>query len=441
MFKTFRKALEVAEIRKRMLFTFLMLVLVRVGCQIPTPGINPEVVSSWLASQNSSAFNFFNTITGSSFSTMSIFALSISPYITSSIIVQLLTIAIPKLEELSKEGEEGRKVINNITRYGTVVLALIQSISMAIGFGSSYLTNYTWYNVIIVGIVMTAGSAFLMWIGERITDRGVGNGISVILLINILSSLPQDFMTMYNTFIRDKNVVVGILIALLILVLIFALVVFVVYLQDGERRIPVQYAQRMSGRRLVGGQASNIPVKVNTAGVIPVIFASSLLSLPGIIAAFAGVNTTNPTSVGGHIIKGLSQGSWCNPEEPIYTLGLLLYIGLLIFFAYFYTSITFNPMEISNNMKKNGGFIPGIRPGKPTSEYIEKILNYIIFIGAIGLLIVAVIPIVLTGITGVGSSLCFFGTSLIIIVGVVIEIIKQVESMMVVRNYKGFLND
>ena len=231
------------------------------------------------------------------------------------------------------------------------------------------------------------------------------------------------------------------MITVVILALLFALVVYVVYLQDGERRISVQYAKKMQGRKMVGGQSSHIPMKVNTAGVIPVIFASSLLSVPAIIASFAGMNITNPTSVGGHIIKGLSQSSWCNPKEPIYTMGLILYLVLLVFFAYFYTSITFNPLEIADNMKKQGGFIPGIRPGKPTSDYLDKVLNYVVFIGAIGLMIVALIPIVLTGLAGVGNSLCFFGTSLIIIVGVVLETLKQIESMTLVRNYKGFLND
>ena len=441
MFKTLRNALGIAEIRKKLIFTILMIVVVRIGCQIPTPGINSAFVQSWWASQTGTAFNFFNTITGNSFTTMSIFALSISPYITSSIIVQLLTIAIPKLEEMQKEGEEGRKFINNLTRYLTIVLALIQSVSMAIGFGSNYLLNYTWYNVILVAVIMTAGSALLMWIGEQITDRGIGNGISIILLVNIISGLPTDLMVMYQTFVKGKNIALGILISLLIIALILFLVVFVIYLQDGERRIPVQYAKRISGRKMLGGQSSHIPMKVNTAGVIPVIFASSLLSIPAIIASFAGVNYTNPTTVGGHIIKGLSQSSWCNPKEPIYSLGLLLYLGLLIFFAYFYTSITFNPIEIADNMKKQGGFIPGIRPGRPTSDYLSSVLNRIIIIGALGLMIVAVIPIVLTGLTGVGSSLCFFGTSLIIIVGVIIETLQQVESMMVVRNYKGFLED
>ena len=441
MFKTLRNALEIPDVRKKLLFTCFMLVVVRIGCQIPTPGINTAFVKAWWEGQTSTAFNFFNTITGSSFTTMSIFALSISPYITSSIIVQLLTIAIPKLEELQKEGEEGRKKIQQVTRVLTVALALIQSVSMAIGFGSNYLNKYTWYNVLLVAIIMTAGSAVLMWIGERITARGVGNGISMILLFNIISGLPDDLMTMYKTFVKGKNIAFGIVITVVILALLFALVVYVVYLQDGERRISVQYAKKMQGRKMVGGQSSHIPMKVNTAGVIPVIFASSLLSVPAIIASFAGMNITNPTSVGGHIIKGLSQSSWCNPKEPIYTLGLILYLVLLVFFAYFYTSITFNPLEIADNMKKQGGFIPGIRPGKPTSDYLDKVLNYVVFIGAIGLMIVALIPIVLTGLAGVGNSLFFFGTSLIIIVGVVLETLKQIESMMLVRNYKGFLND
>ena len=441
MFKTLRNALEIPDVRKKLLFTCFMLVVVRIGCQIPTPGINTAFVKAWWEGQTSTAFNFFNTITGSSFTTMSIFALSISPYITSSIIVQLLTIAIPKLEELQKEGEEGRKKIQQVTRVLTVALALIQSVSMAIGFGSNYLNKYTWYNVLLVAIIMTAGSAVLMWIGERITARGVGNGISMILLFNIISGLPDDLMTMYKTFVKGKNIAFGIVITVVILALLFALVVYVVYLQDGERRISVQYAKKMQGRKMVGGQSSHIPMKVNTAGVIPVIFASSLLSVPAIIASFAGMNITNPTSVGGHIIKGLSQSSWCNPKEPIYTLGLILYLVLLVFFAYFYTSITFNPLEIADNMKKQGGFIPGIRPGKPTSDYLDKVLNYVVFIGAIGLMIVALIPIVLTGLAGVGNTLCFFGTSLIIIVGVVLETLKQIESMMLVRNYKGFLND
>lgn len=441
MFKTLRNALQIEDIRKKLMFTFFVILIVRIGCQIPTPGINSLFVKQWWEGQTSSAFNFFNAITGSSFTTMSIFALSISPYITSSIIVQLLTIAIPKLEELHKEGEEGRKVINKITRYLTVALALIQSVSMAIGFGSDYLLNYTWYNVALVALTMTAGSAVLMWLGEQITDRGVGNGISIILLVNIISGLPSDLQVLYQHFIQGKSIAVGVLAAVLIALLLLILVVFVVYLQGGERRIPVQYAKKMQGRKMVGGQSSNIPVKVNTAGVIPVIFASSLLSVPGIVASFMGINTTTPTTTAGHIIKGLTQNNWCNPEEPIYSIGLLLYLVLLFFFAYFYTSISFNPLEIANNMKKQGGFIPGIRPGKPTSDYMNKVLNYIVFIGAVGLMVVALVPILTFGLTGVGKQLSFLGTSLIIIVGVILETLKQIESMMLVRYYKGFLND
>ena len=441
MFRNILNAFKIKDIRKRLLFTMLVIVLVRLGNQIVTPGINTAWVKQWFQQMQNSAFNFFNVITGSSFSTMSIFALNISPYITSSIIVQLLTIAIPRLEELSKEGEEGKKTINKITRYLTIALAMIQAVSMAIGFGSNYMTNYTWYNVIFVGLVMTAGSAALMWLGERITEKGVGNGISILLLVNILSGLPNDFAILYQTFVKPNGVTLGIIAAILILALILALVVFVIYLQDGERRVPVQYAKKLQGRRMMGGQSSNIPIKVNTAGVIPVIFASSLLSIPSLIASFAGMNVSQPTTVGGHIIKGLSQNAWFNLKEPVYTVGLLLYLFLLVVFAYFYTSITFNPTEVANNMKKNGGFVPGIRPGKPTSDYLNKILNSLVFIGVTGLAIVAVIPIILTGIFGVGSSLCFFGTSLIIIVGVILETLKQVESMMTVRSYKGFLNN
>ncbi|MDD6212694.1 MAG: preprotein translocase subunit SecY [Clostridiales bacterium] len=441
MFKSLRNALKIKDIRRKLLFTFFMILIVRIGSQIPTPGVNTAFVAEWWSNQTSSAFNFFNTITGSSFTTMSIFALSITPYITASIIVQLLTIAIPRLEELQKEGEEGRKVIIKITRFLNIGLSVIQSVSMAVGFGSQFLLNYTWYNVLFVALIMTTGSALLMWIGERITESGIGNGISIILLVNIVSDMPNDFRTLYTTFVKGKGFAIGGVSLVVIVALLIALVVFVIYLQDGQRRIPVQYAKKMQGRQLVGGQSSHIPLKVNTAGVIPVIFASSLLSFPGVIAGFVGFNYQAPTNIGGHIIKALTQGYWCNPAEPIYTIGLVIYLLLLVFFAYFYTSITFNPIEVADNMKKQGGFIPGIRPGKPTSDYLESVLNYLIFIGAAGLAVIAVIPIVLTGLTGVGNSLCFFGTSLIIIVGVIMETLKQVESMMLVRYYKGFLSE
>ena len=437
MLKTLQNAFKIKEIRSRLLFTFLMLIVIRIGCAIPVPGVNSALVKNFFENQIGDAFNFFDAITGGSFTSMSIFALSITPYITSSIIMQLLTIAIPKLEEMQKDGEEGRKKIAEYTRYVTVALALMESIAMGIGFGTQgILVNYNAGSVIIVVLTLTAGSAFLMWMGERITEKGVGNGISIILLVNIVSRMPSDFVTLYERFMKNKTVAVAALAALIIAVIIIAVIAFVVVLQGGERRIPVQYSKKMQGRKLVGGQSSHIPLKVNTAGVIPIIFAGSLMSMPVVISQFFKMDAD---SIGAKIVKMLNQSSWCNPKEPIYTIGLLIYIVLVVFFVYFYTSITFNPIEVADNIKKQGGFIPGIRPGKPTTDYLTKILNYIIFIGAAGLLIVAIVPIIASGVFSANVS--FGGTSLIIIVGVILETLKKIESQMLVRNYKGFLND
>ena len=292
-------------------------------------------------------------------------------------------------------------------------------------------------NIIIAIVTMTTGSALLMWIGEQITEKGVGNGISIVLLFNILSSVPDDMKTLYYRFIFGQTVTKMIFSVVVIALIILAMVVFVIVLNDAERRIPVQYSKKMVGRKMVGGQASNIPLKINTAGVMPVIFASSIMSFPVVISQFF---TIDPNSIGSKILMVLNSGSWCRPEYPIYSIGLVIYIALLIMFAYFYTSITFNPLEGANNMKKQGGFIPGIRPGKPTSDYLNKILNYIVFIGACGLIVIAIVPILASGLLNV-SRISFSGTSLIIIVGVVLETIKAVESQMLVRYYKGFLND
>ena len=437
MLKTFRKAFQVADIRKNIFYTFMMLVVIRIGSQLPTPGVDPTYIQNFFESQTGEAFNFFNAFTGGSFTQMSVFALSITPYITSSIIMQLLTIAIPKLEEMQKDGEDGRKKIAAITRYVTVALALIESTAMAVGFGrQGLLVDFNFVNAAVVVVTLTAGSAFLMWIGERINEKGVGNGISIVLLINIISRVPDDFVTLYNQFMKGKSLASAGLAAVIILAIILVVVVFVIILQDGQRKIAVQYSQRIQGRRSVGGQSSFIPLKVNTAGVVPVIFASSLMQFPVVIASFLGKG--NGKGIGSEILKGLSSNNWCNPEQLKYSWGLILYIVLTVFFAYFYTSITFNPLEIANNMKKSGGFIPGIRPGKPTADYLTKILNYIIFIGAVGLIIVQVIPFVFNG--WLGANVSFGGTSLIIIVGVVLETIKQIESQLLVRNYKGFLN-
>lgn len=437
MLKTFRKAFQVADIRKKIFYTFMMLVVIRIGSQLPTPGVDPTYIQNFFESQTGEAFNFFNAFTGGSFTQMSVFALSITPYITSSIIMQLLTIAIPKLEEMQKDGEDGRKKIAAITRYVTVALALIESTAMAVGFGrQGLLVDFNFVNAAVVVVTLTAGSAFLMWIGERINEKGVGNGISIVLLINIISRVPDDFVTLYNQFMKGKSLASAGLAAVIILAIILVVVVFVIILQDGQRKIAVQHSQRIQGRRSVGGQSSFIPLKVNTAGVVPVIFASSLMQFPVVIASFLGKG--NGKGIGSEILKGLSSNNWCNPEQLKYSWGLILYIVLTVFFAYFYTSITFNPLEIANNMKKSGGFIPGIRPGKPTADYLTKILNYIIFIGAVGLIIVQVIPFVFNG--WLGANVSFGGTSLIIIVGVVLETIKQIESQLLVRNYKGFLN-
>ena len=437
MLETFRRAFQIKDIRKKIGYTFLMLIVIRIGSQLPTPGVNTEFIQNFFAQNTGEAFNLFNAFTGGSMERMSIFALSITPYITSSIIMQLLTIAIPKLEEMQKDGEDGRKKIAAITRYVTVLLALIESTAMAVGFGrQGLLTEYNFVNVAIVVLTLTAGSAFLMWIGERITEKGVGNGISIVLVINIVSRIPSDMTTLFEQFVKGKPIASAALAVVVILAIIIALVVFVVILQGGVRKIAVQYSQKVVGRKTYGGQSSNIPLKVNTAGVIPIIFASSLMQTPVVIASFLGKG--NGTGIGSEILRGLNQGNWCNPAQLKYSWGLLVYIILTVFFAYFYTSITFNPLEIANNMKKNGGFIPGIRPGKPTSDYLNHILNYIIFVGACALIVIQVVPILFNG--WLGANVSFGGTSLIIIVSVVLETLKQLESQMLVRNYKGFLN-
>ena len=419
MLTTLRNAFKIPELRKKLLYTAMMLVVIRFGSLLPIPGVDKTFIQMWFAqlATTGDAFNFLDALTGGSFTNMSIFALSITPYITSSIIMQLLTIAIPKLEEMQKDGEDGRKKIAEYTRYVTVLLALIQSSAMAIGFGrQGLLTTYNFWSIIVVIAAMTAGSALLMWIGEQITQNGIGNGISIVLLINIVSSIPGDVTTLYAAFIAGAaNIGVAVLIAIAIIAVILAVVVFVVILQNGERRIPVQYSKKMQGRRMVGGQSTHIPLKVNTAGVIPVIFASSIMSFPVVIAQLIGAQVTG---IGGHILAVLNSSNWFRPD----------------------TSITFNPLEVANNMKKAGGFIPGIRPGKPTSDYLNQILNYLVFIGAIALIIVCMIPLVISGVFHIGH-LSFGGTSLIIIVSVTVETIKAVESQMLVRNYKGFLND
>ena len=441
MFKTLQNAFKIKDVRRRIFYVFLMLVVVRLGTQIPVPGVNGDYFKEWFASQTGDAFNFLDAFTGGSFSSFSIFALNITPYITSSIIVQLLTIAIPKLEELHKDGETGRKKIVAITRYLTVGLALFESAAMAIGFGNrGLIPDINFGKIVVVVATLTAGSAFLMWVGERINEKGIGNGISIVLMINIVSRIPSDMVNLYESFVKPSvsgSLAKSCLAAVIILAIILAVIVLVLILNGAQRNIPVQYSKKMVGRRMVGGQSSHIPLKVNTAGDIPIIFASSIMSFPGIIATFIG--KTGGTGWGAQIMAGLNSSNWFSPSQPLYSLGLVLYIVLVIFFAYFYTSITFNPLEVADNIKKQGGFIPGIRPGKPTVDYLNNILSYVIFIGAAGLTIVAVIPFFFNGVFGANVS--FGGTSLIIVVSVILETLKQIESMMLVRNYKGFLNE
>lgn len=436
MLNSIQKAFKVKEVRERLLYTFMMLIVIRIGSCLPIPGVDASFLKEFFTNLQNSGMGFVNAITGGSFSNMSLFALSITPYITSSIIMQLMTIAIPKLEEMQKEGEDGRKKIAEYTRYVTVALALIESIAMAVGFGGRGLfngyTSMSGFEMFLEGLVMvvtlTAGSAFLMWLGERITDKGVGNGISIILVISIISRIPEDFITLYQQFIQGKSVLKAVIAIVIIAAVIIGMVAFIVYLNAGTKNIPVQYSQKISGNTRSGGQKTAIPLKVNTAGVIPVIFAQSLMSFPVVIASFFNVNYA---SFGGKILRGLSQSNWCNPNAPIYSIGLVVYIALIIFFAYFYTSITFNPYEVARNLQKSGATVGGITPGKPTAEYLTRILNYIIFIGAVGLTIISVIPIFFSGVFNADVS--FGGTSIIIIVGVILETIRQIEALMVVR--------
>ncbi|MCR4841045.1 MAG: preprotein translocase subunit SecY [Lachnospiraceae bacterium] len=443
MFKTFVNALKIKDIRTKLLFTFLCLIIIRIGCQLPVPGIDRDQFSAFI-DRLLEGTGFLAMLSGGGFEQMSVFALGIGPYITSSIIMQLLTIAIPKLEEMQKDGETGRKKIAEITRYVTIGLAVFEAAMLSINFYRSGFISASnqILGAIVIVIALTGGSAFLMWLGEQITEKGIGNGISVILLINICSGFPNDFGRLVEQFVLNSDTVVKAIIAAVVIVaLVIVLTLLVILLQDAQRKISVQYAKKMQGRRMVGGQATFIPLRVNTAGVIPVIFASSLMMTPVIITQlFKGNSTTINTW--DKILRYLNQGNWCKfttEGQRIYSIGLILYLVLLVFFAYFYTAITFNPMEVANNLKKQGGFIPGIRPGRPTIDYLSSVLNYIILIGALGLAIVAVIPIFFTGMFN--AQISFGGTSIIIVVGVILEVIKQVETMMIERHYKGFLSE
>ena len=443
MFRTLVNAFKIKDIRKRLFYTILALLNVRLGSQLPVPGTDTDFFKQWFASQSGDAFNFFDAFTGGSFTSMSVFALGITPYIMASIIVQMLTLSIPKLEEMSRE-EDGHTKIQEATRYATVGLALFEAVGMAVGFGQKGLLmknaagTIPVINYVACIVALVAGSAFVMWLGEQITEKGIGNGSSIILVFNIASRIPADINNLFTQFVTSAgNVGRAILAAIIIIAVILIVIVLTVLLNDGVRKIPVHYNGRSNNSRIAAmGNTNHIPLRVNTSGVMPVIFASSIMQFPVIIWSMFNLNPG--TGIWSHILKALQSSYWFKAETPYYTLGLLLYVVLVIFFAYFYTAITFNPVLISDNLKKRGGFIPGVRPGKPTTEYLNNILKYIIFIGAVGLFIVVTIPIVFNGIFG--AQVTFAGTSLIIIVSVVLESMRQVETMMVERNYKGFLN-
>ncbi len=437
MLKTLRNIWKTKTLRNKFIYTFFVLLVVLVGCQLPIPGLDNGAIKDYFSNALGDSFSLMNSFTGGSFENMSIFALNVTPYITASIIMQLLTIAIPALEEMHKDGEDGRKKMTQITRYVTVALGILEGIGITVGFGrQGYVDEYDFFHAALMVIVLAAGGVFVMWLGEQITSKGIGNGISIILLINIVSRMPNDFYALYEKFMKDKVIGSMLISGCIILVVVVGTTALVTLFTAAERRIPVQYAKKMAGRKMVGGQQTFIPIKVITANVIPVIFASSLLSFPQVISNLFSVNESG---IWGKVLRVLSSGSWCDPAHPARSIGMLVYIALIFLFAYFYTSITFNPLEIANNMKKSGGFIPGIRPGKPTSDYFNNVLNSVIFIGAVGLSIVAVIPIFFSGVFKANVS--FGGTSIIIVVGVILETIKQVESQMLVRHYKGFLDD
>lgn len=419
MFKTFRDAFKTPDLRNKLLFTLAMLFVIRVGAIIGIPGIDPKVLQD-MFSQAGDMGELLDAISGGAFQNMKIFAMGIIPYINASIIMNLLTIAIPALEEMQKEGAEGRKKIAKITRYATIVLALVQSTAISIGLRTMFENPSIGAGIVAVA-TMTAGTAFLMWIGERITENGVGNGISLIIFVNIISRLKAGLTALQNMTAQNDYLNV-----ILILLLFLAMIVIVVLIYLGERRIAVQYAKRIQGRKVYGGQSTHIPLKVNMAGVIPVIFATSLLQFPAIITGFF---PSDPAIWWQNVLNFLNYRTWT---------GALLFFILILAFAFFYTAIIFNPYEVANNMKKNGGFIPGIRPGKPTVEYLTKVLNRMVFIGGTFLGIVAISPIILSWIINVNIG--FSGTSLIIVVGVCLETVKQIESQLVMRHYKGFLN-
>ncbi len=426
MLDTLKNSWKIPDLKRKILITIGLLLIFRLGSRLPVPGLSPDEFAK-LLDNGGQLFGFLDVITGGAFRYATIFAMSITPYINASIIMQLLTIAIPKLEQLSKEGEEGKKKIGQWIRYATVVLAFVQATAITIGLRGALVGGLNVVTFLTVTITLTAGTAFLMWLGEQITEYGIGNGISMIIFAGIVSSGPKGALYLYENFRIGAlgEGVIGILAIIAILAVFVAIIACVVWVNQAERRIPVQYAKRVVGRKVYGGQSTHLPIKVNWAGVIPIIFAISIMMLPSTVISFASPNSTNAFIM---FFKNWST-HWSYA---------LIYALLIIGFTFFYTYVQFNPIELANNMKKNGGFIPGIRPGKPTAEYIAKVLNRITWFGALFLALITIFPYIIVWITGV-QGVWFAGTSVLILVGVALDTVRQIESQMLMRHYKGFL--
>lgn len=424
MFGTIRNALKIPDLRKKMFMSMIMLLIFRLGSHVPVPGLDAAALKNMVG--QGTIFGFFDIVSGGAFSQATIFAMSITPYINSSIILQLLTVAIPKLEQLAKEGEEGRKIIGRYIRYGTVILAFLQATGLYFGLKGA-VSNPGIFSYLTITMSFTAGTAFLMWLGEQITEYGIGNGISLLIFGGIVSRAPHGALALYSNLIAGNfgEGFLGYIGVAVVLALFLLVIALVVWIQEAERRIPVQYAKRVVGRKMYGGQSTHIPIKVNLAGVIPIIFAMSFVALPSTLVTFFAPNSTNGFLV---YLKNMQQ-----------KVEISLLSGLLVmFFTFFYTFIQFNPVELANNMKKNGGFIPGIRPGKPTSDYITKVLNRITWFSALFLALIQIMPSILQAITKI-QGVWFAGTSVLILVGVALDTVKQIESQMLMRHYKGFL--
>jgi preprotein translocase subunit SecY len=420
---SFKNIFRIPELKSRIFFTLALLAVYRIGAHIPTPGINGEELSKFLLERGGQLMGFFDMFSGGALSRATIFALGIMPYISASIILQLLTVVIPTLARLAKEGEAGRKKITQYTRYGTVVISIVQSIGIAVGIESmsegAFVQNPGWAFRLMTMVTMTSGTAFLMWLGEQITERGIGNGISLIIFAGIVARFPNAVISSIS-LVRAGEL--HLILMLVVIIAMLAVIGIIVFVERGQRKIPIQYAKRVVGRKVYGGQSTHLPLKVNTAGVIPPIFASSIIMFPATIAGFMAIPWVQ------------SFASQLTPGKLFYTL---IYVGMIFFFCYFYTSITFNPVDVADNLKKYGGFIPGVRPGQKTADYIYHVLSRITFGGAVYLSAVCILPDILRGY--LNMPFYFGGTSILIVVGVGLDTISQIESHLVTRSYDGFM--